>query len=330
MPWIIISWAICLLTISASMLWRLSVEAPWIKAEQWGKAGLVNTGHLWCCHGPFTCQRPPFLSFQTGGGKGEAAAGSAEEAEGMQPGECACEEGFAGEGCEPVCSGCSNHGSCFHPSVCQCEPGWTGDECATPECFSPCFHGSCTAPGVCTCDEGYYGNMCETYCSKHGHFRGDPIDLQRKGFNAKEVERLLRIVDCFCDDGWEGRDCSKPVCATNKCVHGECIAPDKCKCMHGWVGADCAVVPSKGKFLFSSLDLDVQRQKAFQNKLGQLADTKAKLHDLQRQEKRATRLAAPPPWKPSWLNGANKPVLQIQSRTGRPEKAAFKKSMFED
>eukprot|EP00854_Cymbomonas_tetramitiformis_P002593 gene2593-3346_t len=136
--------------------------------------------------------------------------------------------------------------------------------------------------------------MCETYCSKHGHFRGDPIDLQRKGFNAKEVERLLRIVDCFCDDGWEGRDCSKPVCATNKCVHGECIAPDVGACMFGyalrmtrWYAVGTGMMRQSGQQggRGDSLDLDVQRQKAFQNKLGQLADTKAKLHDLQRQEK---------------------------------------------
>jgi hypothetical protein len=40
--------------------------------------GLVRTGHLWCCHGKFQCQRAGFLTGVTGVGS-------------LRPGDCECE-----------------------------------------------------------------------------------------------------------------------------------------------------------------------------------------------------------------------------------------------
>ena len=43
-----------------------------------GVVGLVRTGRLWCCHGPFQCERAGFLTGVTGVGS-------------LRPGDCECE-----------------------------------------------------------------------------------------------------------------------------------------------------------------------------------------------------------------------------------------------
>jgi hypothetical protein len=43
-----------------------------------GLVGLVRTGRLWCCHGPFQCDRAAFLAGVTGVGS-------------LRPGDCECE-----------------------------------------------------------------------------------------------------------------------------------------------------------------------------------------------------------------------------------------------
>jgi hypothetical protein len=45
---------------------------------------------------------------------------------------------------------------------------------------------------------------------------------------------------CRCARGWEGDDCSVPVCAQACHHHGNCTMPDECTCEAGWEGRDCS------------------------------------------------------------------------------------------
>ncbi|KAH8057365.1 calcium ion binding protein [Aureococcus anophagefferens] len=45
---------------------------------------------------------------------------------------------------------------------------------------------------------------------------------------------------CRCARGWEGDDCSVPVCAQACHHHGNCTMPDECTCEAGWEGHDCS------------------------------------------------------------------------------------------
>mmetsp|Transcript_29856 Transcript_29856/g.41293 ORF Transcript_29856/g.41293 Transcript_29856/m.41293 type:complete len:408 (+) Transcript_29856:173-1396(+) len=313
--WIIMAWSGLLLFFAGKTIIQLSVEQPgWLLSKTEGlvripgSAGLVQTGHLWCCHGPFLCQRAPFLT-QTNVEGSEGGEGLA-----MQPGECACELGYVGEGCAPECGGCSGHGYCLHPNECSCAPGWIGDSCKDPLCLTPCFKGACTAPGICTCQKNYHGPMCDVYCDKHGFYIGDDRYAHTQGLSKKDFDLLAR-TQCKCIEGWEGRWCDEPVCSSTKCQHGFCVAPDKCQCKPGWTGADCNVVPSQGKFLFTDKDIGLQRDRKFKEDLEEFKAQSSKLKHTQKEYKeheRDKRKEGAAAWKPAWLTGGGK----VQSRGG--------------
>ncbi|KAM9128968.1 tenascin-N [Pangshura tecta] len=44
---------------------------------------------------------------------------------------------------------------------------------------------------------------------------------------------------CGCDEGWEGSDCSHPICPNNCNGHGRCV-DGKCICSKPYVGEDCS------------------------------------------------------------------------------------------
>lgn len=46
---------------------------------------------------------------------------------------------------------------------------------------------------------------------------------------------------CQCAEGWEGYDCTKPICAQTCNHHGNCTFPDVCTCERGWEGNDCSI-----------------------------------------------------------------------------------------
>ena len=48
------------------------------------------------------------------------------------------------------------------------------------------------------------------------------------------------LFGCQCDAGWQGSDCSVPVCSPVCENGGTCKAPDLCECPAGFVGAACA------------------------------------------------------------------------------------------
>ena len=44
--------------------------------------------------------------------------------------------------------------------------------------------------------------------------------------------------NCTCDSGWDGYDCTTPICSQG-CVNGECTGPDDCMCCANWQGGAC-------------------------------------------------------------------------------------------
>jgi len=300
------------------MVLNISSEFPTTSnvEKEAADVGLVQTGHLWCCHGPFDCPRAAFLEVNLD-------IPINERDQPLHPGECACEEGYVGEGCAPACHGCSGHGFCPQPNECQCMPGYVGHDCSSPLCLSPCFHGTCTAPGVCTCEKNYHGPMCDVYCDTHGIYVGDQPSASTKGMSRKEIDTMTR-TQCKCLDGWTGDWCAEPVCRTVECLHGTCVAPNKCKCRSGWTGEDCNVMPSNGKFLFTEKDVALQRERKYKETLDELnIETKhLKLAKIKEKEKRQQE--ASQPWKPAWTNGEGK----TQGRGGGAPRLAFEKKKY--
>mmetsp|Transcript_36568 Transcript_36568/g.61636 ORF Transcript_36568/g.61636 Transcript_36568/m.61636 type:complete len:369 (+) Transcript_36568:428-1534(+) len=314
LPWIILTWALSLLVIAGRMLYQISTDPKWVKKpnmRDWN-VGLEQTGHLWCCHGPFECQRAPFLRLKEEKG--------AMQDLGMQPGECACEVGFVGEGCEPECNGCSGHGYCLHPSECVCSPGWIGANCSSPLCITPCFHGDCTAPGTCSCHRNYHGPMCDIFCDEHGLYIGENIPHYTKGLPKREFEKLSR-TQCMCLEGWEGKFCEEPVCKEVKCNHGYCVAPEKCQCKRGWSGRECAAVAANGKFFVTEKDVEQQKDRKFKETVSEFKGQQSKLHLMQRESEKRAAKEVPPPWKPAWTSGVGK----VQGRGGSAPRVSFEK-----
>lgn len=46
---------------------------------------------------------------------------------------------------------------------------------------------------------------------------------------------------CLCGKGWEGYDCSTPICEQTCNHHGNCTNPNVCTCERGWQGYDCSI-----------------------------------------------------------------------------------------
>ncbi|XP_060781710.1 attractin isoform X3 [Neoarius graeffei] len=83
----------------------------------------------------------------------------------------------------------------------------------------------------------YRINMCPNNCSGRGVCR---------------LANSSDVVQCECEEGWNGDACDVPYCASN-CgypVRGRCQISDKrCLCNPGWQGPDCSVsVPANVSF----------------------------------------------------------------------------------
>lgn len=81
------------------------------------------------------------------------------------------------------------------------------------------------------CDVNYHGKRCGRNCipSPERHWECT-LEGERK-----------------CSAGWDGADCSTPIC-DNKCSgQGRCVSPGKCSCFSGFNGTNCEqCIPSVG------------------------------------------------------------------------------------
>lgn len=80
----------------------------------------------------------------------------------MDSGNCVCDPGFVGVGCD---SECSEHGKIVN-GKCECIRGWRGTFCENPGCPGigrDCSgHGQCnSATHYCFCDNGWTGDGCQ-------------------------------------------------------------------------------------------------------------------------------------------------------------------------
>ena len=53
--------------------------------------------------------------------------------------------------------------------------------------------------------------------------------------------------DCACVPGWQGGDCSIPICPEPCRNGGTCVRPKQCSCPPGFSGPTCAINLTAGK-----------------------------------------------------------------------------------
>jgi hypothetical protein len=128
---------------------------------------------------------------------------------------------------------CSNQGNCIGPNECQCEEGWELPDCSIANCSGCPANGFCTTPWNCQCPQGTFPPDClappPPSCEGADNCTGNGICL---GPNI-----------CICVTGWEGFNCSIPICDILVCVAGQgtCIAPNECECEPGFSGLTCEI-----------------------------------------------------------------------------------------
>lgn len=171
----------------------------------------------------------------------------------MDSGNCVCEPGYTGVGCD---SECSLHGKVVN-GKCVCDIGWRGLLCDNPGCpgdgVDCTGHGECnSATHKCTCREGWTGLGCNIpdcpgtpNCINRGFCNSsfDPPKCTNcsKGFMgpacADPCEHGLQVPmdsgNCVCEPGWVGVGCD------SECSGHGTIVNSVCKCHRGWRGTYC-------------------------------------------------------------------------------------------
>mmetsp|Transcript_105805 Transcript_105805/g.329863 ORF Transcript_105805/g.329863 Transcript_105805/m.329863 type:complete len:352 (-) Transcript_105805:113-1168(-) len=151
-------------------------------------------------------------------------------------GACQCLPGWTGPSCrDPQCLyGCSGHGACVLPSLhspgeCICDYGWAGAGCERKglyglmqRCPRDCSGNGLCLDGRCACNVGFAGPACsEVECGSD--FSGPRCDLPRCPSDC-HAQGLCLAGQCACWEGYSGNDCSVPL---------ECVQPCRRFCQAG-------------------------------------------------------------------------------------------------
>ena len=173
-------------------------------------------------------------------------------------GQCMCQSGWGGEGCNSAfcTANCNYRGDCEVVDdipECQCDTPYFGRAC---EYY--CYHGVATAYN-CTCDPCYHGYECDVKCSGVGNCteegacdcgflgaRGEFCDeMGCPGlYNADCSDHGYCIIgQCMCSTGWEGVGCQIPKCPEDCNNRGTCATdmsvPYCTECVKDWMGSAC-------------------------------------------------------------------------------------------
>ena len=162
---------------------------------------------------------------------------------------CFCDPGWFGPSCDlQRCPGysiglsghvnCSGHGACSDAGMCSCESGWTGPDCSHLSCMFDCHDNGDCRNGTCFCQPGFMGSLCEL-----GPFQGDCYNNCSGHGRCIVLDPLFdpHTIECHCDLGWDGADCSLSTCFQHCSGNGACNQDGSCTCYSGWSGVDCKV-----------------------------------------------------------------------------------------
>ena len=179
-------------------------------------------------------------------------------------GQCLCQPGWHGPGCEHMekCpgegGGCNGRGKCV-AGKCYCRPGYGGPGCLdvvfnATKCPKACSNQGTCLLGECFCNPGFLGDACDktvecpNKCSgkgacKYGKcfcspgFSGEDCSIKEKCPNACSNNGVCVRGKCLCVPGYYGDACDKSSC-DESCENGIC-AQGKCFCSNGWTGKSC-------------------------------------------------------------------------------------------
>mmetsp|Transcript_26545 Transcript_26545/g.61990 ORF Transcript_26545/g.61990 Transcript_26545/m.61990 type:complete len:1143 (+) Transcript_26545:186-3614(+) len=151
-------------------------------------------------------------------------------------GQCQCQAGFTGPLCrDPQCpQGCSGHGQCSFvqansPGQCVCDYGWGGAGCerqalydSVHKCPQDCSGNGLCMNGLCMCNVGFEGQDCSTLvgldASETGVLGGSAPTCANNCSNHGSCTNGA----CACEASYTGIDCSMPLQCQESC--GEACA----------------------------------------------------------------------------------------------------------
>ena len=188
-------------------------------------------------------------------------------------GQCTCDRGYSGAGCEVAeyllacphnCSFTSGGGVCVGGHRCMCNPGRSGDDCADHtdvSCSLSCAssgHGECVN-GRCECFPGFYGPQCQQGCP--GWTAGG-IPCSGHGICVSTGSPNHSPDVCKCHIGFAGAGCEQDVDGVTTCPrdcsgHGTC-SKGRCTCEPKFAGHDCSIELRQGR-LAHALDSSTAR-----------------------------------------------------------------------
>ena len=213
--------------------------------------GLACSGHGYCAEGSTSNCRLPMVC----------------DPKQLNTGECQCELGYAGRGCQVRCNdppfaardACGGLGRGRCASVlnsygdpvpfCDCYVGFAGEQCQftcpTVADMICAGHGRCngTSSGdaTCKCDPGYTGTSCELSCACNVQY-GTCDFSQCRNLTSYQSCRACVCggnfsADGLCNDclpGYQGDTCEGP------CVNGK-TQGRICNCFTNWSGPACNI-----------------------------------------------------------------------------------------
>ncbi|KAK5892100.1 hypothetical protein CesoFtcFv8_012514 [Champsocephalus esox] len=106
-------------------------------------------------------------------------------------------------------------------------------------------------PNVCSLWESFTTSVKESYSHPYDRVTEEPCSDPRTSYRClrhrityktayrQAVKTDYRKRYQCCPGYYESRDKCVPRC-TKECVHGRCVAPDRCQCEGGWRGDDCS------------------------------------------------------------------------------------------